>query len=156
LDYVVRQDIAVKPEAEDPDENYDTVDQSMMARAPHTVRSFGDDRRKFWDIMSNIFGKLSCFVYMKPALRTRNGKDAYMIIVDHFLGPNNVGNMASESETDLNGRLYNSEKKSFTWETYVRIHTEQHSVINGLKYYGYAGIDDSSKVRHLLKGVKTT
>jgi hypothetical protein len=38
----------------------------------------------------------------------------------------------------------------------VRIHTEQHSVLNGLKDYGYAGIDDSSKVRHLLKGIKTT
>jgi hypothetical protein len=25
-----------------------------------------------------------------------------------------------------------------------------------LKYYGYAGIDDSSKIRHLLKGIKTT
>jgi hypothetical protein len=25
-----------------------------------------------------------------------------------------------------------------------------------LKNYGYAGIDDSSKVRHLLKGIKTT
>jgi hypothetical protein len=40
--------------------------------------------------------------------------------------------------------------------THVRIHTEQHSVLNGLKYYDYAGIDDSSKVRHLLKGIKTT
>jgi hypothetical protein len=39
---------------------------------------------------------------------------------------------------------------------YVRIHTEQHSVLNGFKDYGYAGIDDSSKVRHLLKGIKTT
>jgi hypothetical protein len=38
----------------------------------------------------------------------------------------------------------------------VQIHTEQHSVLNGLKDYGYAGIDDSSKVRHFLKGIKTT
>jgi hypothetical protein len=38
----------------------------------------------------------------------------------------------------------------------VRIHTEQHSVLNGLKDYGYAGIYDSSKVRHLLKRIKTT
>jgi hypothetical protein len=30
------------------------------------------------------------------------------------------------------------------------------SVLNGLKDYGYAGIDDSSKVRHLLKGIKKT
>jgi hypothetical protein len=28
--------------------------------------------------------------------------------------------------------------------------------LNGLKCYGYAGIDDSSKVHHLLKGIKTT
>jgi hypothetical protein len=79
-----------------------------------------------------------------------------MLLFDHFLGPNNVGNMASEAETKLTGTLYNSEKKRFTLETYVRIHTEQHTVLNGLKYYEYADIDDSSKVRHLLKGIKTT
>jgi hypothetical protein len=38
----------------------------------------------------------------------------------------------------------------------VSIHTEQHSVLNGLKDYGYSGIYDSSKVRHLLKGIKTS
>jgi hypothetical protein len=38
----------------------------------------------------------------------------------------------------------------------VQIHTEQHSVLNGLKDYGYDEIDDSSKVRHLQKGINTT
>jgi hypothetical protein len=156
LDYVVRAEIAVKPEAEDPPENYETGDQEMTARAPHTGRPFVNDRRKVWDIMYNICGKHSCFVYIKPALMTRNGRDAYMLLFDYFLGPNNVGNMASETETKLTSTLYNGEKKRFTWETYVRIHTEQHSVLNGLKDYGYAFIDDSSKVRHLLKGIKTT
>jgi hypothetical protein len=132
LDYVVRPDIAVKPEAEDPEDGYENVDNEMMARAPHTGRYFVDDRRKVWDIMSNICGKHSCFVYIKPAFQTRNGRDAYMLLFDHFLGPNNVGNMASEAETKLTGTLYNGEKKRFTWETYVRIHTEQHSVLNGL------------------------
>jgi hypothetical protein len=112
LDYVLRPDIAVK--AEDPAENYENVDQEMMARAPHTGRSFVNDRRKVWYIMSNICGKHSCFVYIKPALRTRNGRDAYMLLFDHFLGPSNVGNMASEAETKLTGTLYNGEKKRFT------------------------------------------
>jgi hypothetical protein len=128
----------------------------MTARAPHTGRAFVDDARKVWDIMSNIFGKHSCFVYIKPDMCTRNGRDACMLLFDHFLGPNNVGNMDSAADTKLTGTLCNGEKKRFTWETYVRIHTEQHSVINGLKDYGYAGIDDSSKVRHFLKGIKTT
>jgi hypothetical protein len=34
--------------------------------------------------------------------------------------------------------------------------TEQHSILNGLKEYGYSGIDDSSTVHHLLKEIKTT
>jgi hypothetical protein len=105
LDYVVHPDIAVKPEAEDPAENYETVDQEMTARAPHTGRSFVDDRRKVWDIMSNICCKHSCFVYIKPALRTRNGRDAYMLLFGHFLGPNNVGNMDSEADTKLMNSL---------------------------------------------------
>jgi hypothetical protein len=36
LDYVVCPDIAVKPEAEYRAENYETLDQEMMPRAPHT------------------------------------------------------------------------------------------------------------------------
>jgi hypothetical protein len=115
LYYVVHPDIAVKPEAEDPSEGYETVDQEMTARAPHTGRSFVDDRRNVWDIMSNICGKHSCFVYIKPALRTSNGRDAYMLLFDHFLGPNNVGNMASEAETKLTGTLYNGENTRFKW-----------------------------------------
>jgi hypothetical protein len=77
-------------------------------------------------------------------------------LFEHFLGPTKVGNMASAADTRLNGTLYNGGNKRLTWETYARIHTEQHSVLNGLKDYGYAGIDDSSKVCHLLKGIKTT
>jgi hypothetical protein len=33
---------------------------------------------------------------------------------------------------------------------------DQHYVLNGFKYYGYAVIDYSSEVHHLLKGIKTT
>jgi hypothetical protein len=127
----------------------------MTERAPHTGRSFVNDRRKVRDIMSNICGKHSCFVYINPALRTSNGRDTYTLLFDHFLGPNNVGNMSSAAETKLAETLYNGENKRFTWETYIRIHTEKHAVLNGLKEYGHAGIDESSKVPRLLKGIKT-
>jgi hypothetical protein len=59
LYYAVRPDIEVKPEAEDPAEGYETVNHEMTARAPHTGRSFVNDRRKVWEIMSNICGKHS-------------------------------------------------------------------------------------------------
>jgi hypothetical protein len=83
----------------------------MTVRAPHIGRECVDERRKVWEVMSNICGKQSCSVYIKPALRTRNGRDAYMLLFDNFLGPNNVGNMASSSETKITGTLYNGEKR---------------------------------------------
>jgi hypothetical protein len=95
-------------------------------------------------------------VYIKPAQKEKNGRLAYELLFDHYLGPNDVGNMANAPETKLSSTLYNGEKKRFTWETYVRIHTEQHSILNSFEEYGYSGIDDSSKVRHLLEGIKTT
>jgi hypothetical protein len=105
LDYVVLPDIEVNPEAEDPAESYETVDQEITARAPHTGRSFVNDRCKVWNIMSNICGKHSCCVYINSALRTRNGRDVHMLLFYHFLVPNNVVNMASAAETKLTGTL---------------------------------------------------
>jgi hypothetical protein len=116
LEYVVRPDIAVKPEAEEPVDGYDNVDQEMNVR---DERAFVDDRCKVWDIISNICDKHSCFVYIKPALRTRNGRDVYMLLFDHFLGPHTLGNIASAADTKLTGTLYNGEKKRFAWDTYV-------------------------------------
>ena len=34
------------------------------------------------------------------------------------------------------------------------MHADQHAVLEGLVDYGYAGIDERSKVRHLLKGIR--
>jgi hypothetical protein len=156
LDYVIRQEVEVKPHASDPSDNYDTVDLEMTARAPHTGRTFQDDKHKVWDILYNMCSKHPCWVYIKPAQRGNNGGIAYEFLFDQYLGPNNVGNMANAAKTKLSSTLYNGKKKRFTWETYVQTHTEQHSVLNGLKEYGYFGIDDSSKVHHLLKLIKTT
>jgi hypothetical protein len=132
------------------------MDQEMTERAPHTGRASVNDRLKLCDIMSNICGKHSCFVYINHDLSTRSGREAYMLLFDNFLGTNNMGNMASAEDIKLTVTLYNGEKNRLTWERYVWIHTEQHSVVNGLKDYGYAGIDHSSKVCRLLKGIKTT
>ena len=38
----------------------------------------------------------------------------------------------------------------------MNTHVRQHSVLEGLVQYGYSGIDERSKVRHLLDGIKTS
>jgi hypothetical protein len=63
--------------------------------------------------------------------------------------------MASEAEAKLGSVSYTGERKKWTWEKYVQIHAEQHAVLNGLTDYGYSGIDNGTKVRNLMEGIKT-
>ena len=39
---------------------------------------------------------------------------------------------------------------------YTTLYKEQQTILEGLQEYGYAGMDEGSKTRHLLAGIKTT
>jgi hypothetical protein len=114
LDYVIRSDSAVPPEATDPADKYLMVDQEMTYRAWHKGTAFRNDKLTVCDIMSNIYGQHECWIYIKPAQHSKDGRIAYELLFDHYIGPNNVGNMVS-AETKLTITMYNGEKKIFTW-----------------------------------------
>ena len=64
-----------------------------------------------------------------------------MALYDHFLGPNNIDHMAYEAEKIIQNLVYHWERKNNTFESYVTINKEQHTILKILEYYGYNGID---------------
>ena len=50
---------------------------------------------------------------------------------------------------------YRGETRCWNFERYVTVHQEQHTILEGLVQHGHAGIDESSKTRYLMNGVKT-
>jgi hypothetical protein len=69
---------------------------------------------------------------------------------------NNVDNMSTMAEMKLTTTLYHGEKRHWNFECYAKVHTDQqHAILEGLVEHGYAGIDERSKVRHLVAGIKT-
>jgi hypothetical protein len=105
--------------------------------------------------MANITRAHDCWTYVKPAQRNKDGRRAFLLLWNHFLGPNNLDNMKSEAEAKLGSVSYTGERKKWTWEKYLQIHAEQHDVLNGLPDYGYSGIDNGTTVRKLVGGIKT-
>ena len=158
LAYVIRESDAI---VADPADGYDTVTDEMIARAPH-VTANGDpspiylnDRRKVWDKFRDICHDIpECWTYIKSAARAKNGRAGYEQLYDHYLGPNNVDNQASIAESRLQKTFYQGEKKRWNFEKFVRLHVDQHSILDGLVEHGYSGIDEGSKVRHLLNGIR--
>ncbi|KAI2493979.1 hypothetical protein MHU86_20553 [Fragilaria crotonensis] len=172
LAYVTRKDIEVPDDA---DLTYPTIQDQMIARAPHYVVNTAGvphyvvntagvrtldptyiiNREKVWEIISRITRDLSCWTYVKPAQKTRDGRMAYNSLYLHYLGPNNVDNMAAMAEDKLKSTVYNGEQRRWDFEKYVNVHKQQHSIMEGLVEHGYTGIDPRSKVRYLLDGIKT-
>ena len=65
-----------------------------------------------------------------------------MALRDHYLGLNNVDNMVSLAEKKLAMTTYTGERRHWTFEKYVTLHKDQHSILEGLTEHGYAGIDE--------------
>lgn len=159
LAYVIRREVLAP--AEEPVDGYSDVTDEMIARAPHLdaagqpLSTYLADRHKVWELITEICREDDCWSYIKPAQRTRDGRKAYRCLYDHYLGPNNVDNMASWAERKLSDTHYQGEKKRWNFEKYVRTHVDQHSILSGLTEHGYAGIDERSKVRLFIEGIRT-
>ena len=163
LAYVIRKTVDL-PTDETPT-SYPTIQDEMIRRAPQTFTTAAGvtapdpiylvNRGKVWDIISKITRDHSAWTYVKPAQKTRDDRMAYDGLYQHFLGPNNVDNMATQAEDKLKNTVYNGEQRRWYFERYVNVHKQQHSIMEGLKEHGYTGIDPRSQVRYLLDGIKT-
>ena len=142
---------------------YNSIEEEMVARAPirdgtaanNYVASFLQDRSRGWDLLFGVFKEDPAYTFMKTHKRARDGRGAAESLVAHYLGPNNVSNMANKAEKRLETLTYTGEKRRWNFEKYTRAHKEEHNILKGLIQHGYAGIDPRSEVRHLNNGIKT-
>ena len=159
LVYVIHDDIAVP--AVDPAGGYPSRQDELIARAPiqdnanQFTAVYLDDRNRVWEKLSELMRDHECWSYVRPAQRNHDGRLAFSGLKGHYLGVNNVDNMSSKAEKKLQTTTYTGEKRRWNFEKYVRVHIDQHTILNGLKQHGYSGIDERSKVRHLTNGIKT-
>ena len=63
--------------------------------------------------------------------------------------------MLSRAEAKLKDTSYSGEKRRWNFEKYIKTHFDQHAILTRLVEYGYSGIDDQSKVHHLMTGINT-
>ena len=161
LSYVIRKGRAVPPEQQDPPANYHDSFDEMINRAPHFKENeiehptYVNDNHAVWQIISDWCRDDPCWTYVKPHQRRRDGRGAFLALWNHYLGPNNIDNAATMAERRLEVTTYDGEKRRWNFERFVKTHKDQHTILDNLREHGYAGIDERSKVRHLLNGIKT-
>ena len=119
--------------------------------APH----YAPDNAQVWRILVTIFKDTPSYTYIKKFSRSEDGRKAWKALYSQYLGPNNANNLANEMDAALDRLVYSGERRRFTFEIFVNKMVDCFTTIDGLKEYGHSGIDESSKVRRLLKGIKS-
>ena len=159
LAYVIREDIAVP--AADPADGYPDVHTELIARAP--IRRDDDtyhpnyliDRTTVWTKLAELCRDEDCYTYLRSAQRSRDGRAAFTTLRNQYLGPNHVTNLAAKAQRALEDYKYRGEGRHHNFDSYIRHQTEQHIILNSLTRHGYSGIDERTKVRHLLDNIDT-
>jgi hypothetical protein len=161
LQYVAREDSIVIPSQNNPSTNYGTVEMELIARAPHEEAPsiihpiYASDNNKVWEIMELITRHTNAWTWIKSHGRRGDGRAAYWSLYNHYLGASKTDNVQASAEGKLNNTTYQGEKRQFNFERYVQIHKEQHTALDGLSQHGYAPMDERTKVRLLLAGIRT-
>jgi hypothetical protein len=161
LAYVIRDNEDPEPSADDPPANYATIEDEMISRSPHRdgngviEPTFAADNRKVWEILESICRETNAWTWIKSFNRTKNGRAAYLALYQHYLGASNADNVQSRAENKLQNTFYTGERRRFTFEKYVQVHKDQHTSLQALEEFGYPRLDDRTKVRHLINGIRT-
>ena len=79
---------------------YISHQEEMTARAPFfstgtTVSAnFTADNNSVWDILQKICKEHTCWTVLRPWQKTKDGRNTYLALYNHYLGPSKVDNMA--------------------------------------------------------------
>jgi hypothetical protein len=164
LGYLIRDVVEPPPEADDPSTNYRSREAELVARCPHQdaagayTDDYNTDNTMLFNWLQDNYRDTVIWTYIRQdnAQRDKDGRKAWFNLTQHYLGENHVNNMATAAEHKMATATYKQESRNWTFAKYEKLHTDQANILNGLKKHGHAGIDDGSRVRLLMSGIKTT
>jgi hypothetical protein len=129
--------------------DYD-ADEPFLRPAYYEVENM-----KLWETLHKVFQSTPSYQYMKMFAKAKDGRRAYLALKAHYLGPNNANNLAQATATKLDQLRYTGENRRWNMQRYVTAHVECFNVLDGLREYGFSGMDEATRVRKFVAGIKT-
>jgi uncharacterized membrane protein YgcG len=155
LAYIVRDRVEVEDETTDDSADYMTIQEEMIHRAPHGTRVYKIDNAKVHNILRSLCeNSREAVVTIRPAEASCDGRSAYFLLFNRYLGRNASLSLATKAENVLSNLRYHGETSRFNFARFIQESKSQHHVLDALELQGlHKGIDESSKVRHLLNSI---
>lgn len=168
LTYVIRPNQASPPQVGGLVEHLAQVyrgnyDDMLVARCLHWTDNDSNkgftmeyllDNEKVQQILLKIFRHHPAYTYVHSFSKSKDGRGAWNSLKLHYLGTDNVNNLAAQYEAERAKLVYHGERRRWTFDQYANKHVELFNAMNALKSEGYCGIDHKTAIRQMTKGIK--
>jgi hypothetical protein len=122
--------------------------QEMILRGDHGTASYQNDNKEVWNVIRQLTHGGPTWSWVSQYARTNNGRDAYMAIKAHYLGPSYRSRIQASCDATLS-KTYFDGNRNFTLESYT---TTLQKAFTDLEICGEP-VTENRKVRLLLAGI---
>jgi len=156
LAYVIRDEEAVIPEADDPifgdtHSQYPSVRDEVIARADLAGTAYKADGKRVFEILRDAISEFeSVKVWLKGHVGSKDGRGAWMAFKAHYLGSAQLDTIANKADVRIETLVYTGEKTRYNFEHHVSNFKQAHL---DLQKAGNEP-DGRTKVRKFLMSIK--
>ena len=175
LTYLIRLNIHPLPEADQPEANFDTFDAQLIARKPIVKFArrneseedceeagpswmrpeVNSDNRKFHALLLKAVEYTSMRVHVEPTMATKDGRQAYFLLVRNLQTAHEVERNSRENMNKLRSLTWSKDTFNWTFDKYRANHKVCHTMQNKLhREHGFQDILPRDKVNLFLEGIR--
>lgn len=159
LSYVVRDDENPKPLEPLVNNNitsasYETIMDEMISRVPLSGPEYIEDNAKAYQIIQDLVAGTSHESSIKSFRRSRDGRSAYLALVQHNLGSSKWDKIIDSCETYLLRNEWNGRNVRFTLKMHIGKHREAHNeLVRASQFVQYEVPNEHTRVTRLIKSI---
>ena len=161
LSYVIRETAdtgnAPLPAANEPvSPGFTSITEELIHYTPHTGDEYAEDNAKVFQILQDMVSGTSFESSVKTFQRRRDGRAAYLALVQHNLGSSKWDKILEDAEAYVSKREWNGKNHRFNLKSHVNKHREAYNdMVRASQHVQYSLPNEHTRVGRLLKSITT-
>lgn len=118
LAYVVRAEVALPADVDDPRFGAPSFALEMVRRAPHVGTFYQRDNVAVWNVIRHVTHEGPAWSWVQSFVRTCDGRSAYFAMKQHYLGESFTARLRANADRLMDSTFYDGRSRAFTFERF--------------------------------------